>query len=500
MAKTRRKYKGNATATTIPSGLAAGATLCTVAAATGWPIAGPFYAVIDPGTSSEEKILVGSISGTSLSSITRGVDDTTDQTHQSGCSIYPVFTAVDADEANELASTWTTKGDLVTHGSSTFARLAAGTNNHVLMADSTQTAGLKYALVGASNLDSDAVTTAKILDGAVTSAKIENNTIVNGDINPSAAIALSKLATASDAQIIVHNSSGVPTAVTMSGDATISNTGAVTIANNAITTGKIANGAIIDEDIKSDAAIALTKLGTGELPTTITVKSANIVNGTITADDLGTDSVTAVKIKNGEITAAKLASTLYPVYISTTTTGLPTTDGTIAYINTGTASEGIQTYNGSSWTRPWNLPWGAVAVQSLSSNVTTSGTTETDLNSVASVDLIQNRRYKFTWSGCWVASAGSTDAFDFRFNYGVTTPSPSFIQIGKPFRVQGTTNNDYVPSGTYVTYFTPSSTLSNQTVKVTVKRGVGSGTLTVGATLYGAYLIIEDMGPDGNPV
>lgn len=287
MAKTRRKYKGNATSTTIPSGLASGATLCTVAAATGWPTSGPFYAVIDPGTSTEEKILVGSISGTSLSSITRGVDDTTDQTHQSNCTIYQVFTAVDADEANELASTWTTKGDLVTHGASTFARLAAGTNNHVLMADSTQSAGLKYALISASNIDSDAVTTAKILDGAVTSAKILDGTIVagdladgavtsakildgtivNADINANAAIAFSKLDTGT-----------LPSTIK-------------------VTTDNITDLTIVNADIATNAAIALSKLATGALPTAITVASANIVDGTIVEADIADKAVSTAKIK-----------------------------------------------------------------------------------------------------------------------------------------------------------------------------------------------------------
>jgi len=171
MPKTRRKYKGNATATTIPAGLAAGATSCVIGSATGWPTSGPFYVVVDPGLSSEEKILVGSISGTTISSLTRGVDDTTDQTHAAGCSIYPVFTAVDADEANELTSTYANQGGIVYQGASTFAQLAIGTAGQVLKVNSGATAP-EWGQVAAAGIASDAVTTAKILDANVTLAKL----------------------------------------------------------------------------------------------------------------------------------------------------------------------------------------------------------------------------------------------------------------------------------------------------------------------------------------
>lgn len=62
----------------------------------------------------------------------------------------------------------------------------------------------------------------------------ENFTVADGEItdvkvNAAAAIQLSKLASGTSGQIIVANSSGVPTYVTLSGDATISNTGVITV-------------------------------------------------------------------------------------------------------------------------------------------------------------------------------------------------------------------------------------------------------------------------------
>lgn len=146
---TRRAFKGAATATTLTASMSNVATSCTIAAFTGWPSGSdPFYVVISPGTAAEEKVLVTrtGATDTTLNVVSggRGSDDTTAQAHDSGAAIYPVFTATDANQANLVASTQTTKGDLLVHTGSAHARLAAGTNEHRLVADSAQANGLKY--------------------------------------------------------------------------------------------------------------------------------------------------------------------------------------------------------------------------------------------------------------------------------------------------------------------------------------------------------------------
>ena len=149
-AVTRRQYKGAAAQTTITNALASGDTTITIAATTGWPstAAVPFFVVISPGTSSEEKCLA-TISGSTLT-LTRAQDDTTAQLHSPGAAIYPVFSADDADEANFLASRYTTKGDIVAFNGTDVARLGVGTNDYVLTADSAETTGLKWAAIPAS--------------------------------------------------------------------------------------------------------------------------------------------------------------------------------------------------------------------------------------------------------------------------------------------------------------------------------------------------------------
>lgn len=190
--KTRREYKGNASSTTINGAFNAGATTVSITANTGWPTTGPFYAVIDPGTASEEKIYVGSISSSNLSSITRGVDGTTDVNHSSGAVIYPVFTAIDADEANQLTSTYANRGGMVYLGDPSFTQLAIGTAGQVLKVNSGATAP-EWGQVAAAGIASNAVETAKINDSAVTTDKIANSNVTTAKI-ADASVTSAKLA------------------------------------------------------------------------------------------------------------------------------------------------------------------------------------------------------------------------------------------------------------------------------------------------------------------
>ncbi|MFN9651248.1 MAG: beta strand repeat-containing protein, partial [Chitinophagales bacterium] len=133
---------------------------------------------------------------------------------------------------------------------------------------------------GLLTISNNAVTTPKILDGQVTNVKLANSTISNAitsanaaDISVNASTALggsttinvpnasgtqrgaltsadwntfnNKLGTAlSSANLWVGNAGAIATPVLISGDATMTNTGALTISNNAINTAKIQDGQV----------------------------------------------------------------------------------------------------------------------------------------------------------------------------------------------------------------------------------------------------------------
>ena len=179
----------------------------------------------------------------------------------------------------QLATNAVTTGKIIADAV-TAAKIADGTIVDGLIADTTITGGkLASATITHTQLAANAVTTGKVTADAITSAliaddqidsehyvdgsidhahlsndcidgdniqddavaaeHIASNAVVNDSISASAAIAHSKLAAVPDGQIIVGNGSTVPTAVAVSGDVTIANTGAVTIANDAVEIGMI---------------------------------------------------------------------------------------------------------------------------------------------------------------------------------------------------------------------------------------------------------------------
>lgn len=272
---TRRQYAGAAVATTITAGINTTDTTCSLDTTTGWPSSAgvSFYVVIDPGTSVEEKCLA-TRSGSTLT-LTRAQDDTTAANHASGATIYPVFTANDADEANEVASKLTTKGDLLVTSGSALNRLGVGSNDQVFVADSTATNGVKWGTVSATGLASDAVTTAKILNANVTEAKLATDSVATAKIQDGAVTA-AKLAATAAIQ---------PTIVDAKGDI-IAASAADTVVRVAVGT----NGQVLTADSAQTAGV---KWAT-PTPSAITaVGSASVLTAQNTTSTSFTDLATA---------------------------------------------------------------------------------------------------------------------------------------------------------------------------------------------------------------
>lgn len=107
---------------------------------------------------------------------------------------------------------------------------ALAANDTVVFENQSQTLANKTI-----NADQNTITNIEDADikasAAIAYSKLNLTTsIVNGDIAAAAAIAFSKLASLTSAQILVGNGSNVVTAVAMSGDITISNSGVTTLA------------------------------------------------------------------------------------------------------------------------------------------------------------------------------------------------------------------------------------------------------------------------------
>jgi hypothetical protein len=129
--------------------------------------------------------------------------------------------------------------------------------------------------------------------GTVTSTMIANGTIVNADINASAAIAFSKLAALTSAHILVGNASNVAAAVNLTGDININNAGV----------SAIASGVIVNADVSASAAIAGSKI----------VAATTSVVGTVQlTDSVSSSSITTAATPASVKSAYDLADAALP--------------------------------------------------------------------------------------------------------------------------------------------------------------------------------------------
>lgn len=142
----RKDYAGAAAATSLTASVNNSATSLTVADGSTYPTGPtPFVIVVDRGLATEEKMLVGSRSGSTFTITERAYDGTTAQSHSSGAIVEHCLDAYTVYQANRLANLQTTKGDLIAYSGTTTNRLEVGANNAVLVADSAATNGIKWA-------------------------------------------------------------------------------------------------------------------------------------------------------------------------------------------------------------------------------------------------------------------------------------------------------------------------------------------------------------------
>jgi len=320
---TVRKYSSRSQQTSLTSAVNASATTIIVGSGTsllgGATVSSPeiFTVVIDPDTALEEIVDVTAVSTNTLT-VVRGRDGSSGQAHSAGAVVRHMAIGRDYREANDHINETTTA-----HG--------------ITLANIVKTT------------DTGTVNSTMILDG----------TIVNADINASAAIADTKLATISTAgkvantattaasantasAIVARDASGNFTAGTITANLTGNVTGssgsttgnaatATTLATardfqlvgdveasavsfdgsgNVSLTTVIGTGVIVNADVNASAAIAATKIaGTAVTQAdTGTVTSTMIANGTIVDADVNASAAIAKTKLNlgGTITSADL--------------------------------------------------------------------------------------------------------------------------------------------------------------------------------------------------
>ena len=294
---TTRKYSSRSQQTTLSGALTSSATSATVVSGTsllgGVTVSAGeiFTVVIDPDTALEEIVDVSAVSTNTLT-IVRGRDGSSGVAHSAGAVVRHMAIGRDYREANEHIENTTTA-----HG--------------ITLANIVQTGST----------------------GTVTSGMILDGTIVNADINASAAIADTKLATISTASKVSNSATTATSANTNSaivardasgnfsaGTITANLTGTASTATTATTasalstarnfqltgdveasavsfdgtgnvslTTVIGTGAIVNADVNASAGITYGKLSLNS-----SITSADIVDGTIVNGDISASAAIAL--------------------------------------------------------------------------------------------------------------------------------------------------------------------------------------------------------------
>jgi hypothetical protein len=144
--------------------------------------------------------------------------------------------------------------------------------------------------------------------GVITSAMIADGAIVNADINASAAIDYSKLASLTSGNILVGNASNVATSVAVTGDVTITNAGVTAIGS----------GVIVNADVNASAAIAYSKLSlagsivNADISSAAAIDQSKIADTTIDAKSASYTLVLTDKNKLIEVSNASATTLTIP--------------------------------------------------------------------------------------------------------------------------------------------------------------------------------------------
>jgi hypothetical protein len=298
---TTRKYSSRSQQTTLSGALTSSGTSATVVSGTsllgGATISAgeTFTVVIDPDTALEEIVDVTAVSTNTLT-IVRGRDGSSGVAHSAGAVVRHMAIGRDYREANThieassgvhgltgsvvgTSDTQTLTNKTIDTASNTITGAVTLTGTQTLTNKTltsptitgtgaiagTFTGNLTGNVTGNVSGSAGSVTNGVYTTdtGTVTSTMIANGTIVNADINASAAIDATKI-------------SG--TAITAADTGTVTST-------------MIADGTITNADISASAAISYSKLNL-----TGTITSSDIVNGTIVAADIADGTITAAKL------------------------------------------------------------------------------------------------------------------------------------------------------------------------------------------------------------
>lgn len=181
---TRIQHAGGAVSATLSSSITSGDATIACDNLAGWPdgSVGPFYAVINRGKPTEEKIRAAGRSTNTLTGVLRGQDGTTASAHSSAETIDHIFTALEADAAN--AHIEATTGIHGTTGALVGTTQTQTLTNKTLTTPVINGATLSGTVTNGGTISGGTVSGATISGGSISGAVTNSGTISGGTVNP----------------------------------------------------------------------------------------------------------------------------------------------------------------------------------------------------------------------------------------------------------------------------------------------------------------------------
>ena len=159
--------------------------------------------------------------------------------------------------------------------------------------------------------------------------------------------------------------------------------------------------------------------------------------------------------------------------------------GMVSTLTTASTANGIEIHNGTTWRKPWNLPWGFISAPAPS--VVTFGTAGAN-SGTFTVNVIANRYYRVSLTGEYANGAATgTIATVWVSNTGGANMVGNLLS----FTPAGASS---VFGGGAVGYYN-----STATAALSWRISASSSLNNSSQTFTTRAMIIEDMGPSGAP-
>lgn len=228
------------------------------------------------------------------------------------------------------------------------------------------------------------------------------------------------------------------------------------------------------------------------------VESALVqADGSVKATTASLDDaiVTTAKLATGAVTDAKTSLTptsgVVKVYASTAARDSAITSptaGMVVYVDSGDASEGLYTYQGTAWRKGpgWNAPWGVISAQTLTTTDSSITPTSKAIFTTPSFTAVANRNYRLTYLDPQISN-----------NMGYNTYAALRLSSasGTILYQNIVTLVINAASISYVTTLTAGATV----LVAALNCDNGSTSTATRQATWPAQFIVEDIGPAGAP-